>query len=55
MIKDITSLNYRKMRKLGFETILFDKDNTITEPGQFDFFNNKIQKSFDEAIKIFGR
>ena len=38
MTKNITSLNYKRMKKLGFENIIFDKDNTLTLP----FIHNKF-------------
>ena len=42
MTKNITSLNYKRMKKLGFENIIFDKDNTLTSPGEIKFFNEDI-------------
>jgi len=42
MVKDITKLNFKQMKKMGFENILFDKDNTVTVPGGLNFFNKDI-------------
>ena len=28
--KDITCLNFKKMKEMGMEKIIFDKDNTLT-------------------------
>jgi predicted HAD superfamily phosphohydrolase YqeG len=45
--KDITTLNYKRMKELGFEGIIFDKDNTLTKPGNGLFATEEIEKSFD--------
>ena len=29
IVKDITCLNFRKMKEMGMEKIIFDKDNTL--------------------------
>ena len=42
MTKNITSLNYKRMKQLGLETIIFDKDNTLTSPGEINFYNEDI-------------
>ena len=55
MAKDITSLNWENMRKFGFERLIFDKDNTLTEPGKLAFSNDAIRESFKAATDIFGK
>ena len=32
MVKDITHLNFGKMKKIGFQKVIFDKNNTLVEP-----------------------
>ena len=55
MTKNIASLNYQRMKELGFKSIIFDKDQTLTLPGKIVFKEYEIQKSFDEAINVFGK
>ena len=42
--KDITTLNYKRMKELGFESIIFDKDNTLTLPKKPKFKNFAARK-----------
>ena len=42
MAKNVTNLNFRRMRELGFEHIIFDKDNTLTTPGGYTFHTKEL-------------
>ena len=42
MVKDITCLNYKRIKELGFNSIIFDKDNTVCRPGEVGFANGEI-------------
>ena len=33
--KDITELNFKKMKEMGMEKIIFSKDNTLVVPGDY--------------------
>ena len=37
--KNITQLDFRKMKRIGFEKMVFDLDNTLTAPNETSFFN----------------
>ena len=53
--KDISELNFKKMKDMGMEKIIFDKANTLTFQNEYRYINNRIQKSFYKAIDIFGK
>ncbi|KAJ3275417.1 hypothetical protein HDV01_000709 [Terramyces sp. JEL0728] len=42
--KNLTTINFRKLKKQGFKAIVFDKDNTITRP-----YENHIYPPFQQA------
>ena len=44
--KDITELNFKKMKEMGMEKIIFSKNNTLTKPNEIKFINKKIKISF---------
>ena len=41
------------MKEMGFEKLIFDKDNTLTLDKDPEFRNLKIKKAFKKAINIF--
>ena len=53
--KDISELNFKKMKDMGMEKIIFDKGYTLTKPTKTDFLSEEIEKSFEEAVNIFGK
>ena len=53
MTKNIAQLDFRKMKRLGFEKIIFDKDNTLTAPGENTFFDEKTERAFKKAVRKF--
>ena len=40
--KDISELNFKKMKDMGMEKIIFDKGNTLTEHYFPDWINDHI-------------
>ena len=40
--KDISELNFKKMKDMGMEKIIFGKDNCITKAGRIDFIDEKV-------------
>ena len=52
--KDISQLNFKKMKDMGMEKIIFSKDNTLTLPGKSNFINDGDSVSFKNAIEVFG-
>ena len=53
--KDISHLNFKKMKDMGFNKIIFDKDNTLTLDRHAEFFSKKIRYKFQEAKDVFGK
>ena len=53
--KDISQLNFKKMKDMGMEKIIFSKDNTLTLPGKSNFIDDKVENSFENALSIFGK
>lgn len=53
--KDISNLNFKKMKEMGMEKIIFDKENTLTGKRKPFFLNAKIKKSFVKAKAVFGK
>ena len=64
--KDISELNFKKMKDMGMEKIIFGKDNCITKAGRIDFIDEKtnaddlygiskeeLNESLEE-LKIYG-
>ena len=41
--KDVYSINYKKLKKLGIKVLLFDFDNTLIEMGNYDISKKTIQ------------
>ena len=52
--KDISELNFKKMKDMGMEKIIFGKRNTITEENGFDFYNEHARYAFRDAVDEFG-
>ena len=44
--KDISELNFKKMKDMGMEKIIFSKDNTITRVGDTEFISPEVYKNF---------
>ena len=53
--KDISELNFKKMKDMGMEKIIFDKDDTITPKFGNDFLSLPVKRAFLKAIEIFGK
>ncbi|KAF2074746.1 hypothetical protein CYY_003934 [Polysphondylium violaceum] len=53
-LKDIRNINYGELKELGFTGILFDKDNTLTEPYK-DQVYGPFQESIKECERVFGK
>uniref|UniRef100_A0A7S3HZI1 Uncharacterized protein n=1 Tax=Favella ehrenbergii TaxID=182087 RepID=A0A7S3HZI1_9SPIT len=48
-------VNYRKLHGLGIRHIVFDKDNTLTQPYTRDYFNKEIEHALlKECKEVFG-
>ena len=45
--KDISELNFKKMKDMGMEKIIFDKAHTLTYQNEYNFINEDIKKSFE--------
>ena len=41
--KSVAHINYSELRNAGIEYIMFDKDNTLTEPYVRDYFNTTLE------------
>ena len=55
--KDISELNFKKMKDMGMEKIIFGRYNTFVKEdkeGEINFMSEKIEKSFNRAIDAFG-
>ena len=44
--KDISELNFKKMKDMGMEKIIFDKGNTLTEMDRPYFLDKHTEKGF---------
>ena len=53
--KDISELNFKKMKDMGMEKIIFDKGYTLTKPADINFLTKDIENAFTEAVEIFGK
>ena len=53
--KDISELNFKKMKDMGMEKIIFDKDDTLTPKYGNDFLSVPVRNAFKKAIKYFGK
>ena len=53
--KDISELNFKKMKDMGMEKIIFDNNLTLNKLNRIDFLNDEISESFTTAVKIFGK
>ena len=45
--KDISELNFKKMKEMGMEKIIFSKDNTLALVDSDEFYNEKVKKGFN--------
>ena len=52
--KDISQLNFKKMKDMGMEKIIFSKDNTLTLPGKSNFIDVQVRNAFYDVTKTFG-
>ena len=41
--KDISQLNFKKMKDMGMEKIIFNKDNVLTKPEKLDWINPAVR------------
>ena len=53
--KDIGHLNFKKMKEMGMEKVIFDKDNTLTAYFNPLFRSWRIEESFFDSVNIFGK
>ena len=52
--KDISQLNFKKMKDMGMEKIIFSKDNTLTLPGKSNFIDDKLKDALKLSFEEFG-
>jgi phosphatidylglycerophosphatase GEP4 len=45
IIKDVKSIDYKKLREIGIKYVVFDKDNTLTETYKMNYYNDTIKQS----------
>ena len=53
--RDISHLNFKRMKDMGMEKIIFDKDNTLTYNRRTSFIDPKVAAAFPNAVTIFGK
>ena len=54
--KDISQLNFKKMKDMGMEKIIFSKDNTLTLTGGNRYIKEDTDRiGFTDALKVFGQ
>ena len=46
LAEDISKINYQKLKGLGMEKVIFDKDNTLVLHGENNFYKPEIKSSF---------
>ena len=51
---DITHLNFKKMKEMGMEKIIFAKDFTLTKRHDYNFLTTPIRRAFERALYAFG-
>ncbi|EGC34924.1 hypothetical protein DICPUDRAFT_152793 [Dictyostelium purpureum] len=51
--KDIRGIDFKQLHDKGFKGVLFDKDNTLTEP-YADTIYNPFKESIEKCKEIFG-
>ena len=52
--KDISELNFKKMKEMGMEKIIFDKGNTLVKKGKYtNFIDQRIKMAFANACRAF--
>jgi phosphatidylglycerophosphatase GEP4 len=50
-LEDVTKINLDKLKKFGIRGLIFDKDNTLTEPYR-ETVQSKVQQFLKEANKV---
>ncbi|KAK5583401.1 hypothetical protein RB653_004994 [Dictyostelium firmibasis] len=53
-VRDIRHINFQSLRDSGFKGVLFDKDNTLTEPYKNEIYQ-EYKESLDKCLEIFGK
>ena len=51
-VKDILSINYKKLKEKGIKALFFDFDNTLIEMGNYTL-NEKYEKLIEKLKKDF--
>ena len=46
IVNDITDLNFFKMKEIGIQKLIFDKNNTLVEPYYEQIFDAKIKAHY---------
>jgi len=54
-VRDISFLNFEKMKEMGMQKIIFDKDAVLTTPYETNFFEEDVKKAFIKAKGVFGK
>ena len=54
MVKNITQLNFEKMKKMGMDRIIFNKLNTLCRLNKTQFISFEVRDAFDRAVNTFG-
>ena len=52
--KDISELNFKKMKEMGMEKLIFTKEWVLTQGDEIAFGDWWIGKAFKDAIDTFG-
>ena len=53
--KDISQLNFKKMKDMGMEKIIFNKENVLNINELVGFINPDVEEAFDTAVNTFGK
>ncbi|GAM24379.1 hypothetical protein SAMD00019534_075540 [Acytostelium subglobosum LB1] len=53
MLQDVRSIDFARLRSMGFDAVLFDKDNTLTEP-YADHVYAPFSEALEHARRVFG-
>ncbi|EFA84421.1 hypothetical protein PPL_02453 [Heterostelium album PN500] len=51
--KDVRSIDFQRLKQMGFSAVLFDKDNTLTEP-YADVIYEPFREAVDRCRGVFG-
>ena len=55
MASDIRQLDFKKMKSMGMEKIIFTQTNILTKPNDIEFIDEEIKEAFLNARECFGK